>query len=118
MKIIDISRPLQIAPKYPTAPDTVFAQVDHIEHGKDSNFSLLFTNTHAGTHVDAGKHFVHGELPIGKMPLELYYGPIRVVSVPEKALVTKADLEGKVEGAERVGLHGGGYSYLTAEATE
>lgn len=118
MKIIDISRPLQIAPKYPTAPDTVFAQVDHIEHGKDSNFSLLFTNTHAGTHVDAGKHFVHGELPIGKMPLEIYYGNCRVVTVPANALITKADLAGKVEGAERIALHSGGYSYLTAEATE
>lgn len=116
MKIIDISRPLQTAPKYPSAPDTVFGQVDKIEAGCDSNFSLLFTNTHAGTHVDAGKHFVAGEPGIGHMPLEVYMGKCRVISVPEHTLLGKDVFEGKLDGAERLVMHGGGYSYLSAEA--
>ena len=116
MKIIDISRPLQSAPKYPTAPDTTFGQVNKIESGDESNFSLLFTNTHAGTHVDAGKHFVQGELSIGKMPLDVYMGKCRVITVPESSLVDRSAFEGKLDGAERLVMHGGGYSYLTAEA--
>lgn len=116
MKIIDISRPLQTAPKYPTAPDSVFGQVNRIEAGDDSNFSHLFTNTHAGTHVDAGKHFVAGELSIGQMPLEVYMGKCRVITVPEHTLLEKSVFEGKLDGAERLAIHGGGYSYLTAEA--
>lgn len=118
VRIIDISRPLQTAPKYPTAPDTTFGQVDRIEAGCDSNFSLIFTNTHAGTHVDAGKHFVHGELSIGQMPLDVYMGKCRVITVPEHSLVEKSAFEGKLEGAERLVMHGGGFSYLTPEAAQ
>lgn len=116
MRIIDISRSIQTAPKYPTAPDTVLTQVDFIERGKDSNFSLLSTNTHAGTHVDAKRHFVDGGPGIGEMDLSLYFGPIRVLTFPGHALLTRADFEGRIDGAERVGLHGGGFTYLTEEA--
>ena len=118
MKLIDISRPLPEAPKYPTAPETVFSPVSRIEAGDESNFCHLFTNTHAGTHADAFRHFVAGACGIGEMPLSLYYGPIRVLSVPERTLLTPAHFEGRLSGAERLALHGGGFSYLTPEAAE
>lgn len=118
MKIIDISRNLFEAKKYPTAPDTTFAWVDKIEHGADSNFCLYFSNTHAGTHIDAFSHFEKDGLTIGQMPLDLYYGSIRVVSFPEKSMLTKADLKGRIEGCERLGINGHEYTYLTAEAAE
>ena len=118
MRIIDISRPLQKAPKYPTAPDTVLTQINFTEKGDDSNFTLVSTNTHAGTHVDAKRHFVTGGTAIGDMDLSIYYGPCRVITVPENCLLKKADLAGRIEGAERVCLHGGGYTYLTEEAAE
>lgn len=118
MKLIDISRPLSVAPKYPTAPDTVFSQVCRVSAGDDSNFCHLFTNTHAGTHADAFCHFVDGDLGIGAVPLELFYGPVRVLTVPEHTMLTKADFEGRLDGVERLAIHGGGYSYLSPEAAE
>ncbi len=116
MRIIDISRPIESAPKYPTAPETVFKQVCFTERGDESNFSWITTNTHAGTHVDAKRHFVTGGTGIGEMDLNIYYGPCRVVTFPEHCLLTAADLKGKIEGAERLAMHGGGFTYLTEEA--
>jgi arylformamidase len=52
------------------------------------------------------------------MPLERYYGPARVVTVPQNALITPKDLRGRIDGVERVVLHSGGKSYLTKEAAE
>ena len=118
MKFIDISRPLQKAPKYPTAPDTVLDQVDRISEGTDSNCTLITTNTHAGTHADAYCHFVDGDTPIGDMPLELYCGPCRVLTFPEHTILTKEDFLGKLDGAERVAIHGGGYTYLGPDAAQ
>lgn len=118
MKFIDISRPLLKAPKYPTAPDTVLDQVDRIVEGKDSNFTHITTNTHAGTHADAFCHFVDGGTAIGDMPLELYYGPCRVLSFPERTILTREDFQGKLTGAERVAIHGGGFTYLRADAAQ
>ena len=118
MKLIDISRPLTTAPKYPTAPETVLTQVNHIDQGDESNFTLVSTNTHAGTHADAYRHFVDGDIAIGDMPLELYCGPCRVLSFPEHSILTKADFEGKLDGAKRVAIHGGGFTYLDASAAE
>ncbi len=118
MKFIDISRPILEAPKYPTAPETIIRQVDKISEGKDSNFSLIQTNTHAGTHADAYCHFVENDITIGDMPLELYYGTCRVMSFPEKTILTKSDFENKLNGVERIAIHGGGYTYLDASAAE
>lgn len=118
MKFIDISRSLSEAPKYPTAPDTVLDHVDKISEGTDSNFTLITTNTHAGTHADAYCHFVDGDTGIGDMPLELYYGPCRVLTFPEKTILTKEDFLGRLDGAERVAIHGGGFTYLAADAAQ
>lgn len=116
MRIIDISRAIQTAPKYPTAPETVFTQKNFIERGDESNFTLISTNSHAGTHVDAKKHFVDRETGIGRMNLETYYGPCRVLSFPENTILCRKDLEGKLEGTKRVAIHGGGFTYLDNSA--
>ena len=118
MHFIDISRTLQRAPKYPTAPETVIDRVDRIANGCDSNFSLMTTNTHAGTHADAQCHFVDGGKGIGEMDLNLYFGPCRVITFPEKTVLSKRDFEGKVEGTERIVIHGGGFTYLDASAAQ
>lgn len=118
MKLIDISRSIVDAPKYPTAPETVITQVDKIAEGKDSNFSLVSTNTHAGTHADAYCHFVQDDKTIDSMPLELYYGKCRVLSFPEHAILSRKDFEGKLDGVKRVAIHGGNYTYLDVTAAE
>ena len=106
MKILDISRPIQTEHKYPTAPNTVFTQVDSIARGAECNYSLISTNTHAGTHADAEIHFLMNGAGIGAMDLNIYYGSIRVLTFKEHTILDKEDFEGKIEDVERVGLHG------------
>jgi len=118
MQIIDISRPLPLAPKYPTAPETIITQVAFIARGAESNFTVLNTNTHAGTHVDAKKHFVDGAQGIGEMELARYFGPIRVITFPENAMLSRSDFEGRIGDMPRVAIHGGGNTFLLPSAAE
>ena len=119
MKLIDISRTVQEAPIYPGASPILVEQVYDMNKGDPFNASKITTGSHMGTHADAGRHFVKGNT-IGVDQLELFrfYGPCRVVTVPEKTLITKAALEGKIEGCERLVIHGGGQSYLTKDAAD
>lgn len=116
MRFLDITRPLTKAPVYPTALATVINRVDKISEGCDSNFSLIQTNTHAGTHADAFCHFVDGAEAMEEMELQMYYGLCRVLTFPENAILTRQDFEGKLEGISRICIHGGGYTYLDESA--
>lgn len=116
MKLIDITRSLSEAPVYPGSFQTEINRVNKISEGYESNYSHIRTNTHAGTHIDATCHFVDGGETVEQMELELYYGPCRVISFPEKTILTKNDFEGKLEGTTRVVIHGGGFTYLDATA--
>lgn len=118
MQIIDISRPLPCAPKYPAAPETTITQISFIAKGAESNFTVLNTNTHAGTHVDAKKHFVGGAQGIGEMDLSIYYGSVRVITFPENAMLSRSDFEGRIDGVSRVAIHGGGNTFLLPSAAE
>jgi arylformamidase len=72
-----------------------------------------------GTHADATRHFLmESDIGIDRMELPPYYGPCRVVTVPGSALITKKDLEGRIDGCERLVIHGGGLSYLAKDAAE
>ena len=116
MKLIDITRNLSEAPVYPGSFKTEVTRVNKISEGCDSNFSHIRTNTHAGTHVDATCHFVDGGPSVEQMPLELYYGPCRVLTFPEKTILKKEDLEGKLGGIKKIAIHGGGFTYMDATA--
>jgi arylformamidase len=52
------------------------------------------------------------------MELFRYFGPCRVVTVPADALITKKDLEGKIDNCERLVIHGGGNSHLAKDAAD
>ncbi|OQA16357.1 MAG: Kynurenine formamidase [Firmicutes bacterium ADurb.Bin356] len=114
MKLIDITRTVQEAPIYPGAAPTAIDRVSDMNKGAVYNFSLINTNSHAGTHADAYCHFLkESTVGMDEMPLALYYGPCKVVSVPADTLITKDILLGKIESAERLVIHGGGQSYLS-----
>lgn len=119
MKLFDITRTIQDAPVYPGAKPTVIRQVWDMKNGDEYNYSLITTNSHAGTHCDAFSHFLEdSSVGIDKMPLTLYYGPCRVITVPFETTITRKTLEGRIEGAERLAIHGGGLSYLDRSAAE
>ena len=119
MKLIDITRTTQEAPLYPGAAPIKVEQVYDMNNGAPFNASMITTGSHIGTHADASRHFLKGNnVGIDQMELSRYYGPCRVVSVPEKTLITRKTLEGRIDGCQRLVIHGGGMSYLAKDAAD
>jgi len=119
MKIIDISRTVQDAPIYPGASPVQVERVYDMQSGAPFNASMITTGSHMGTHADANCHFLKDStIGIDQMELSLYYGPCRVITVPEKTQITAGMLKGKLDNCERLIIHGGGYSYLTKDAAD
>lgn len=118
MTIIDITRHVQEAPLYPGSPPPSIEKLYDVQKGDAYSVSKFVFTSHLGTHGDSFSHFVAGAMDIDQIALDYYYGNANVVSVPPDTLITKADLEGRLEGVERLVIHGGGYSYLSKEAAD
>lgn len=115
--LYDITRTVQEAPIYPGSPPITIDRVSDMSKGAVFNSSMVTADSHMGTHADAYCHFLNdSDVTIDKMQLERYIGPCRVVTVPSDTLITKEDLAGRIDGAERLILHGGGRSYLAPDA--
>ena len=115
MAIIDITRGLLGAPLYPGAKAPKMRTLLDMKEGAPYNLTYLSMESHSGTHGDAYNHFLkESGVGIDRMPLDHYYGLCRVVSF-SAPLITRAMLEGKVEGCERLVIHGGGESYLSTD---
>lgn len=119
MRFIDITRVAQDAPIYPGSNPIEMERICDMSKGGPFNASLVTSGSHMGTHADAYCHFLPtSEITIDKMELWRYYGPCRVITVPENSIISLADVEGKLDGTERVAIRGGGLSYLGKEAAE
>jgi len=119
MKLIDISRTVQNAPLYPGSSPVKIEQIMDMQKGDHANVSMITTGSHIGTHADAFSHFLkESNTGIDKIDLTHYYGRCRVVTVPENSLIIKDILEGKIDGCERLVIHGNKFSYLTKEAAQ
>ena len=116
MKIYDITRALQEAPVYPGDAPPVFSRQPGVPGAPDV-FSVTM-GLHSGTHADAFSHFLPDGASIEQMPLERYCGPCRVLRVPENCLIRTDDLRGRISGAQRIALAGGGSAFLCEEAAE
>ncbi|MDR0551937.1 MAG: cyclase family protein [Spirochaetaceae bacterium] len=120
MKIIDITRNAQEAPLYPGTPVPEIERISDVNKGDAYTVSRYVFTTHLGTHADAQSHFLPGSSVknIEQMPLDRFYGPARVITVPQNALIAKKDLQGRIDGTERIVLHSGGKSYFSKEAAD
>ena len=118
MRIIDISRTLQEAPRYYKDEPAKFERVSSMEEGAENNASVVTAGVHMGTHADAFSHFLPEGAGIDKMPLEHYCGKCRVITVPSDTLVKLSDIKGRLAGSERIVLRSGGTSYLCEQAAE
>jgi arylformamidase len=104
MPLIDVSLRLSDSlPAFPGNPPFQLRAVKRIEDGGSSNVSALHVGTHAGTHVDAPRHFFSGAPAVDALPLETLIGPARVVHFPGRASIGAAELEGAgLAGVERL----------------
>ena len=93
MKLIDISVPLDTdLPNYPGNTPFALEAVKRIARGDSSNVSSLHLSAHAGTHVDAPRHFFDDAPGSEGLPLEMLIGRARVVEVTSRTGVAAEDL--------------------------
>jgi len=94
MKLIDISVPLDASlPTYPGNTPFSLQPIKRIARGESSNVSTIHMSAHAGTHVDAPRHFFDQGLGAEALPLEMLLGRTRVIEITSRRGVEAADLE-------------------------
>src|SRR5438874_2112727 len=93
MKLIDVSVPFDSnLPTYPGNPPFALEPVKRIRDGGSSNLSALHMSAHAGTHVDAPRHFFDNGTGTDALPLDLLIGRARVVEVLSRKGIAAEDL--------------------------
>jgi len=70
-------------------------------------------SAHVGTHVDAPSHVLPDGVPIGRLPLDAFVGPARVVDLPGRGEVGPDSLPSKSLGTPRVLFRTGGKTFLS-----
>src|SRR6201993_3145788 len=108
MKIVDLSRELyHRAPTYPGHPPIIHGvwkghEDAFAESGQVWGLSSMFISMpdHAGTHIDAPRHFGKGGIPINEYPLEKCIVPgicLDLRHIALRAEITASDLETAVK---------------------
>ena len=93
MKLIDISVPLQSnLPVYPGNTPFAVEGIKRLARGDSSNVSTLHMSAHAGTHVDAPRHFFDAAPGTESLSLDLLLGRARVVEIATRTAISAADL--------------------------
>ena len=111
MAIIDISREIMSTGPYAGDPaPRMHSLATHKEDGYQ--LQAIVMSLHAATHVDAPLHFVEGGSDIAEQPLEAYYGPCTVLTVPPGPL--DASYFMRIHFTDRVLLRGPGYLLKSA----
>lgn len=97
MRILDVTHRLSPAlPTYPGNAPFVLEPVERLANGDSANVSLLHLGTHAGTHVDAPRHFFDQGKGVDQLPLERLIGPAQVVHIPVRRGLRPDDVAGLV----------------------
>jgi arylformamidase len=93
MKLIDITVPLDSnLPVYPGNTPFTLEPIKRIARGDSSNVSTLHMSAHAGTHVDAPRHFLDDGGGVDALPIELLCGRARVVEITSRRGLGPDDL--------------------------
>jgi arylformamidase len=93
MKLIDVTVPLDAnVPTYPGNARFQLEAVKRLAHGDTSNVSTVRMSAHAGTHVDAPRHFFDTGAGAEALPLDLLCGRARVIELTTRKGITPDDL--------------------------
>jgi arylformamidase len=104
MKLIDVTVPLDARlPSYPNNTPFSLEAIKRIARGDSSNVSTLHMSAHAGTHVDAPRHFFDSGAATEALSLDLLIGRTRVIAVTPERTISAEDLPAAaLSGASRV----------------
>ncbi len=95
MKLIDVSVPLDSnTPTYPGNTPFQVEAIKRLAKGDSSNVSTLHLSAHAGTHVDAPRHFFDDGMGADHLPLEMLCGRTRLIELTTRKGITAEDLAG------------------------
>jgi arylformamidase len=95
MKLIDVTVPIDSTlATYPGNTPFNLEAIKRLANGDSSNVSTLHLSAHAGTHVDAPRHFFDEGGGVETLALELLCGRTRVVELTTRKAVTAEDLAG------------------------
>lgn len=104
MPFIDITTPL--SPKTPTWRNEQPFTLEKVKTIKQdgANVTRIIIGSHAGTHIDAPKHFIEGGESVENIPLDALIGPCRVLHMPGlDGLISVQDIESyDVKKGERI----------------
>jgi arylformamidase len=93
-KIIDVTVPLSCdVPTFPGDPHFDIRFPHRIADGEPYNVAALALGAHSGTHVDAPFHFIEDGGTVDQLPLEILIGKARVVELPVRDKIDRADVE-------------------------
>src|SRR5215475_2724014 len=93
MKLIDVTVPPDASlPTYPGNTPFSLEGIKRIAKGDSSNVSSLHMSAHAGTHVDAPRHFFDDGAGADQLSLEILCGRARVIELTTRKAVTADDL--------------------------
>jgi arylformamidase len=93
MKLIDVTVPLDSnVPTYPGNTPFQVEAVKRLANGDSSNVSTLRLSAHAGTHVDAPRHYFDHGAGADHLALEMMCGRARVIELTTRKNVTPDDL--------------------------
>lgn len=115
MRIIDITRELLSAERYPGDPEPKLNRLLQMSQGDSCNLGCIGMCLHNGTHVDAPYHFIEGGATAESLPLNKLCGGVKVVA--SAATLTRAAAQELIaDKPSRLLIKG--EAMLTAEAAE
>jgi len=95
MKLIDVTVPLDSnVPTYPGNTPFQLEAIKRLASGDSSNVSTVHLSAHAGTHVDAPRHFFDDGPGVEGLALEMLCGRARVIELTTRKGITAEDLAG------------------------
>jgi arylformamidase len=101
---IDISVPLRGGlVHWPGDPPVEIERVRDMERGDSSNLSAISMSLHAGTHMDAPRHFIRSGHGIDRMPLTATVGLARVIEIRDRESIKVQEiLPHRLRAGERI----------------
>ena len=113
--IHDISKDIRTSPVYQGDPETNIERIKSIENGDEYNLSYISMTAHAGTHIDAPKHFWEDGKSITELRLNTFFGKCTVITV--KGILTGEHMERLLPYCKkRILFHGDGETFLSHSA--
>ena len=104
-EVFDISLPIFPGMTvFPGDPDVLFHAALDMGNGDPANVTCLHLGSQTGTHYDAPHHILNNGVTLEHFPLDHFFGPARVVAIPESVMTIDAALlrSLNLDGVERL----------------